>query len=313
MFKNVRGPVWYTGPRVREMSNEALKAAEAMRQYIVDNLDGELSPALVCRAAGYSERHGARLFKQATGKGLSAYIRLLRLSAAAQALAQNGGSVLEVALSHRYDSHEGFTKAFSSAFGISPRVYKKGGRPIQYFIPYPVSLPPEMFQRKDDTMNNIITATIAPRPARKLVALYSKTGTDYWSFCQEQGCDWEGLLLSIPERMDIPAFLSLPPAMVPAGCAEGAVGVEVPADYAGQLPEGYALIDLPAGEMLYFQSPPYQREDAFPEAIKAVFDAYEGYDAATYGYAFDTDALPVFNFGAFTHAGARIAVPVKKQ
>lgn len=295
------------------MSDEARKAAEAMRKYIVEHLDGELTPASVARATGYSERHGARMFRNATGRGLAEYIRLLRLSAAARSLARSDcDTILDVALIHQYDSHEGFTKAFSSAFGISPKAYRKGGRPIQFFIPYPVCLPEDMFKRKDGPVNNIITATILPRPARRLVTLYSKTGTDYWSFCQEQGCDWEGLLLSIPERMDIPAFLSLPPAMIPPGFAEGAVGIEVPAYYAGQVPAGYALNDLPAGEMLYFRSPPYESEDSFPEAMKSVFDTYESYDAATYGYAFDLDALPLFNFGAFTDKGARIAVPVKK-
>lgn len=286
-----------------------------MRQYIVAHLEDDISPAVVAQAAGYSERHGGRLFRQATGKGLGEYIRLLRLSAAAQALADKAvqGSVLDAALSCRYDTHEGFTKAFSSAFGISPKAYRKGGRPIQYFIPYPVALPESMFKRKDGSMNNIITATVLPRPARKLIIQYSKTGVDYWSFCQEKGCDWEGLLLSIPERMDIPAFLSLPANMIPQGCAEGAVGIEVPHSYTGLVPEDYALAELPKGEMLYFQSQPYQDEDKFPEAIKAVFDAYERYDPATYGYAFDIGRMPVFNFGSFADKGARIAVPVKKQ
>lgn len=287
-------------------------AVETMRKFIVENLNAEISADAVAAAAGYSARHGNRLFKGATGKSIGEYIRLLRLSAAAQQLAENKTSVLDAALAHRYDSHEGFSKAFSSAFGISPRAYRKGGRPIRYFIPYPVAIPETMFKRKEAPMSDIITATIAPRPARKLIILYSETGTDYWSFCQEKGCDWEGLLLSIPERLDIPAFLNLPKSMIPAGCAEGAVGVEVPADYAGEAPAGYEIVSLPQGEMLYFQSPPYAREDAFPEAIKSVFDAYEGYDPGLYGYSFGLDELPLFNFGAFQDKGARIAAPLKK-
>lgn len=296
------------------MNDEVLIAAEKMRQYIVTHLAEDIQPEDVARVAGYSLRHGSRLFKSATGKGLSEYIRLLRLSSAAQSLADAPANVLDVALSHRYDSHEGFTKAFTSAFGVGPRAYRKGGRPIQYFIPYPVSTPETMFQRKDGPMNkNIITASFVPRSERKLILQYSNTGTDYWSFCQERGCDWEGLLLSIKERMDIPAFLNLPVSMIPQGRAVGAVGIEVPQDYAGQVPGDYEMVALPAGEMLYFQSQPYEREDAFPDAIKSVFDAYENYDPTAYGYTFDMENLPVFNFGAFTDKGARIAVPVKKR
>ncbi len=144
------------------------------------------------------------------------------------------------------------------------------------------------------------------------MVLYSNTGTDYWSFCQEMGCDWEGLLQSVKGRMDAPAFISLPPGMAPKGRAEGAVGVEVPNDYAGEVPAGYALVGLPAGEMVYFKSQPFENEDDFARYITAVFNAYENYNPAAYGYAFAADTLPVFNFGAEGKTGARIAVPATK-
>ena len=294
-----------------EMKEDCTKIAEAMRQYIVEHLQDGISAADVARAMGYSERQAARLFYRATGKSIGQYIRLLRLSAAAQNLGEKKERVLDVALAHQYDSHEGFTKAFASAFGISPKAYRKGGKPIQYFIPYPLSYPESMFVRKDGTMNNTVTATIQARPKRKMILLYSKTGTDYWSFCQEMGCDWEGLLLSIPERMDTPAFLTLPERMIPKGSACGAVGIELPEDYAGEIPQGYEMIDLPAGEMMYFQSPPYEKEDAFPEAIALVFAAFEQYRPEDYGYRFALDQLPMMNFGAFADKGAKIAVPLE--
>lgn len=285
--------------------------AEQMRRYIVSCLDEGVTPAQVAAAMGYSEKQCNRIFKRYTGKSMREYIRLLQLSSAAQSIQQGKGNILDIALSHQYNSHEGFTKAFSSAFGISPKVYRKGSRPIQYFIPYPVVLPKNNTM-EDEIMNTqVCTATIVQRPARKLMMMTSKHGVDYWSFCQEKGCDWEGLLLSIHERMDIPAFLTLNDAMIPEGCALGAVGIEVPEDYTGEVPDGYVLENLPAGHMIYFQSPPYENEDDFAQAIALVFKAYEEYDPAPYGYAFDEKNAPVFNFGAFAEKGARIAVPVK--
>lgn len=296
------------------MGDDTKRAAEAMRQYIVQHLDGDLDPGRVSAAAGYSLRHGSRIFRHHTGRGIGEYIRLLRLSAAAQDIADGKNNVLDVALSHQYDSHEGFTKAFTSAFGVSPMAHRKGSRPIRYFIPYPVSPEEALFKRKDakPMEHTPVTATIMQRPERKLIVLYSTTGTDYWSFCQEKGCDWEGLLLSVKGRLDIPALVTLPPSMVPQGKAVAAVAVEVPADYSGEVPEGYELVTLPAGEMIYFQSPPYHDEEVFADAINAVFAAYESYDPALYGYAFTTDTQPVFNFGAFADKGARIAVPVRR-
>lgn len=295
-----------------EGRGERERVVEAMRRAIITGLDRGITPAEAADAVGYSQRHASRIFKEVTGKSMREYIRLLRLTHAAEALAKDRGGILETALDHRFDSHEGFTKAFRSAFGICPTAYRQGGRPIPYFIPYPVGLPPEFFTGGKDIMSQI-TVTFVERSARKMILLYSETGTDYWSFCQEQGCDWEGLLRSIPERMDAPAFLALPKQMIPTGKALGAVGIEVPADWQGQPPKGYDIIDLPPISLAYFQSPPYEKEDDFPQAIGAVFAAYEGYKPEPYGYVFAETEAPVMNFGAYQESGARIAVPVKRK
>ena len=295
------------------MTDENAKTAEAMRQYIVAHLADEgLTADAVAAAIGYSRRNADRLFRQATGMSVGGYIRSLRLTEAAQAIQASGGTILDTALGHHYDSHEGFSRAFTSAFGITPRAYRKGGRAIPFFIPYPVSLPESFFRREDeDTMENIVTAVFTHRPRRKLIVLHSETGTDYWSFCQEKGCDWEGLLLSLPERLDTPAFLSLPPALIPPGCALGAVGVEVPRDFAGEVPAGYVVIDLPEGDVLYLKSEPYENENDFPKMIGAVFAAYESFEPEREGFAFD-ETLPVMNFGASCEGGARLAVMLRR-
>lgn len=293
------------------------EAAEKMRLYIVDHLDDDITPADVASAVGYSERHGNRVFVYVMGKSLGEYIRLLRLSAAADELSVGQGNVLDVALSHGYDSHEGFTKAFSSAFGINPKEYRKGGHPINYFMSYPVFAEQAAVDNEKDSkgevqMSEIVTATIIQRPKRKMIIMYSKSGTDYFSFCEEKGCDWEGIFHSIPERLDMPAYLTLPPGMRPEGCAEGAVGVEVPASYNGEVPAGYELIDLESCEYVFFQSMPFENENDFPKAIGKVFEARDAYQPKLYGYSFDKEKQPELNFGAEAKTGARIAVPVKR-
>ena len=38
---------------------------------------------------------------------------------------------------------------------------------------------------------------------------------------------------------------------------------EVPSDYAGTVPEGLEMIDLPACQMMVFQGPPFDDDDFF--------------------------------------------------
>ncbi len=266
------------------------------------------------RALNYSSVHLKRVFKDVTGKNLGEYMRLLKLTAAAKEIAGNDENILDIALTHNYDSHEGFTKAFSSAFGISPTAHRKGEKPIRYFIPYPVN-PKELIEKGENNMikNTVCTVTVVDRPKRKLIYLPSKTGKDYWSFCQEMGCDWEGLLMSVKDKFDAPAFLTLNSKLIPTGSDVGAAGVEVPLDYAGEIPEGYLTVELPEGKLMYFQSEPFEDENDFGEAIGLVFKAYENYKPENYGYEFDLENAPLFNFGAATETGAKIAVPVRRK
>jgi AraC family transcriptional regulator len=62
----------------------------------------------------------SRLFSQATGKTVTAYVRGRRLTEAARALADGAPDILAVALQAGYGSHEAFTRALRDQFGLSP-------------------------------------------------------------------------------------------------------------------------------------------------------------------------------------------------
>ena len=160
---------------------------------------------------------------------------------------------------------------------------------------------------------SICTVTPVNRPKRKLIYLISHSATDYLSYCEEVGCDWEGLLNSIPEKFDTAALIDLPDFLHENGISKIASGVEVPLDYEKPLPDGYKIAELPECTMLYFQSEPYENPDDFGRYIGQVFKAIENYDFECYGYALANDIAPSLNFGADTKTGARIAIPVKEK
>ena len=162
-------------------------------------------------------------------------------------------------------------------------------------------------------MTSICTVTPVSRPTRKLVYLPSAAATDYLSYCEEVGCDWEGLLNSIPEKFDTAALIELPGFLCVKEKSNIASGVEVPLDYEKPLPEGYAVAELPECVMLYFQSEPYDDPDDFSKYIGQVFRAIDNYDFERYGYVQARDIAPSLNLGADTKTGARVAVPVVKK
>ncbi len=158
----------------------------------------------------------------------------------------------------------------------------------------------------------IVTVTPVQRPARKLVLLRSQKADDYFSFCEEMGCEWHEILNSIPEKLDTAALLTLPQHLVREGESSTAAGVEVPIDYAQPLPQGYTCMELPPCTMLCFRGMPFADEADYGEAIGIVWGAIDSYRPELYGYRFDADVAPRFNFGASAETGAKIAVPARR-
>lgn len=291
-----------------------IKAVKAMQDYIKEHIkDEEFSAYMVSAAAGYSKRHANRLFKQYIGITLQEYINSVYLTESANELTNTKNSILEIALNSNYKSHEGFTRSFNKRFKVTPMHYRESRIPIPLFVQYPINHYYALLKNKEEiAMNNDLSLcmiTAKERPKRKLIYLPAQNASDYFSYCEEMGCEWEGLLNSIDEKLDVASLIELPDFLVEKGFSKTAAGVEVPSDFNKPLPKQYLTADLEACVMLYFQSEPYENEDDFCKAIENTYAAVNKYNAESYGYKLAYDIAPSFNFGADTKTGAKLAVP----
>lgn len=107
-----------------------------MQNYIDENINSPITLSDLAKAAGYSQWHSARIFKEFTCKSPFEYLRSLRLSKAALVLRDKQTKVIDVAFDFVFDSHEGFTRAFNKQFGVSPKKYSESPKPIQLFMPH---------------------------------------------------------------------------------------------------------------------------------------------------------------------------------
>lgn len=297
---------------------EKINAVQRMQDYISANINKEITLEDIAKAAGYSKRHSARIFKELLGRTPIEYVRTIRLTDSAKELLNKQDNIIDIALNKSFDTHEGFIRAFSGEFGITPQKYRKEKPPVKYFVQYPIkhyysylNNKGKENMRKDDSIA-LCTVSIIRRPKRKLIFMRANKALDYWSFCEEKGCDWEGLLNSICCRMDSAAIMELPKALVTKGTTSCAAGVEVPYDYSGKLPEGCECIELPESDIMYFQSEPFENEDDFGKAIDSVSKSISSYNPKQYGFEYALDLAPKYNFGASKEIGARQAIPVRR-
>lgn len=293
------------------------EAAARMRAYIAAHLQQPMTASDVAKSAGYSQFHAARLFKEATGLSPFEYIRQERLTASAHALRTGSPKVLDIALDYVFASHEGFTRAFSRGFGISPKRYADCPPPEGWLIPFRY-LDRSKNKQEDSRMDStaVIFTQIIERPARKLILRRSKAAADYFAYCGEVGCGennasapWD-YLTTVKEALYEPVGLWLPENMRPEGTGIYAHGVEVPADFSGTVPKGFDVIGLPPCMLLVFQGEPYDDGD-FQTAVSLCMERIEKFNPEVYGYRYAPELAPKMQLSPMGWRGYIELHPVK--
>ncbi|MDR2923604.1 MAG: AraC family transcriptional regulator, partial [Treponema sp.] len=173
--------------------------------------DDTLTLKSLSKKLGYSEFHTTRKFKEISGMLLGDYIRLRKLAFALIEVRDTKNKFLDIAVKHGFGSHESFTRAFKTAYGISPKDYRKNPLPvvlrtkISTFDRYFFGLGEiGMVKSTEDVKVYFITM-----PAHKFLHIKNYESNGYWDFWEKQDkipgqdCDTIcGLLDSIKGKLD---------------------------------------------------------------------------------------------------------------
>ena len=136
-----------------------------------------------------------------------------------------------------------------------------------------------------ENLRNVFIQVIN-KPARKVMIKRGIQASEYFTYCEEVGCDVWGLLKSMESISGEPVCLWLPQSYIKSGTSEYVQGVELPVDYNGMLLEGFDIIELPASKYLMFQGEPFLEEN-YGKAIEEVWGAIKKYDPSIIGYSWD--------------------------
>jgi AraC family transcriptional regulator len=93
--------------------------------HIQQHLDEPLALNELAHLACLSPYHFHHVFSGMTGESLAGHIRRLRLERAATRLKLSANPVVDIAFEAGYETHESFTRAFHTAFGISPAQFRQ--------------------------------------------------------------------------------------------------------------------------------------------------------------------------------------------
>ena len=280
-----------------DMIIEQREAVRMMQDYISEHISEEFSP-------GYARK----LFEKYLGMTPAVYIRRLKLSKSALRLRDEKLSVLDVAMDMGFGSVDGYQRAFRREFGCNPKEYALCPVPIWLFTPNLIIND----ERKMSDMSEIrnVFIQVIEKPARKVIIKRGIKADEYFSYCEEVGCDVWGLLTSIKSISGEPVCMWLPKNMRKPVTNVYVQGVEVEEGYDGNIPAGFEMIELPASTYLLFSGEPFADED-YVAAINEIWEAEKKYNPEFIGYKWD-DTNPRIQLEPRGERGYIELVPVTK-
>lgn len=282
---------------VSESDLDRSAAVERMKAFMDFHIRDHITARDVASVAGYSQFHATRVFKAKMGMTPFEYLRGKRMTAAAHTLRNREYRVLDVALDFVFDSQEGFTRAFTRGFGISPKRFAATSPPNGWLIPFRYL---DRMKSKETTMTDtaVIFTQIVERPARKLILKRGKCASDYFEYVQEVGCGdgdysspWE-ILTQIKVAQYEPVGLWLPETMRLDGTGTYAHGVEVPMEFDfANVPVGFDVIDLDPCRLLVLQGETYDDKD-YQRAVAEGMGRISSFNPEVYGYEYAPELAP---------------------
>ncbi len=289
--------------------DEQRKAVRLMQDYISKHIDEDISIDDLAKEVSFSTSYARKIFSKALGMTPAVYVRRLKLTESALRLRDEKCQILDVAYDMGFGSVDGYQRAFRREFGCNPKEYSTSPIPIWLFTPSLITDSERNVSNMSEIRNVFIQ--VIEKPARKVIIKRGIKATEYFSYCEEVGCDVWGLLKSIKSISGEPVCLWLPEELRKPVTNEYVQGVEVEADYAGPVPEGFEIIDLPSATYLLFRGEPFDDEN-YVAAINEIWDAEEKYNPEFIGFEWD-DKNPRIQLEPIGKRGYLELVPVKKK
>jgi AraC family transcriptional regulator len=125
--------------------------------------------------AFFSKSYFQRLFAEIMGEPVMEYVNKRRMQRAGAALRETDESVLELALSLGYQSHEGFTRAFKAYYGVPPLRYRKANK---YFMEGKIMLSSELKGSIKQHMDTIAERMAAAQTEMEAITASASAAVD---------------------------------------------------------------------------------------------------------------------------------------
>lgn len=302
--------------------NEWKAAIQQMIDWIEKNIENKPSLLEMSSEIGYSPSYCSYLFHQVTGMTLKSYIAGRRLCYATLELRDTNVRILDIAIKYGYSSQEALTRAFVSAYNLTPLAYRKSPRPIPLSIKQVVISPEDYKNIGGNRMSNVKEAniTIEYIPAHKYIGIWDIRVNNYGDFWRYHDCDEVcGIIESMRNVCHGNVGAHMAGWFYENGVKGYFYGLGVSADYNGEVPKGFEIREFPASNYMVFFHPPFEYLAENGEVMSQVENLAWNYDPSQSdrwwvpkGYEWNEDVCQIYQRHFPEVLGYEILRPVKK-
>ncbi|MBO1307240.1 AraC family transcriptional regulator [Enterococcus sp. 669A] len=143
------------------------QSIQQVLDYIEANLDQSLPITELAAIAYLSPFYFQRLFKKLVGRPVMEYVKLRRLAKSCQLLATTDQRIIEIALTVGFNSHAYYTKAFKSAYGMTPDEYRLNQPALHQMLKPDLTMKQTVIAENDSFIAENMVVTITRRQLTK--------------------------------------------------------------------------------------------------------------------------------------------------
>jgi AraC-like DNA-binding protein len=234
---------------------------QKMIDWIEDNIKDKPSLLEMSKHIGYSPCYCSFLFHQVTGMTIKSYIAGRRLCHATVELRDTNTRILDIAIKYGYSSQEALTRAFVSAYGLTPLTYRKNPKPLQLSIKQVVLSPENYINMGGNSMSNLKEANIRLEhiPAHKYIGIWDIRVNNYGDFWKYHDCDEVcGIIESMRNVSHEIVGCHVAGWFYENGTKGYFYGLGVSPDYSGEIPKGFEVKEFQESTYMVFFHPPFE-------------------------------------------------------
>lgn len=293
---------------------EAILAMQRLIEWIDAHAAENPGLAEMSKQIGYSPYYCSEQFHRIAGITIKEYMARRRLSLAALAIRDTDRSLIDIALDYGFSSQSALTRAFVNAFGCTPAAYRRNPAPIPMQIRKSIVSPSETILKGDIDMSYLVLPSYRMEyiPAHKYLGVYKPSETANGPIWAGHDCD---LLCGIISSMTNthPIVTGMTAGWKWNGKEKSYFfGAGVECDYAGKIPEGFELHEIPESYYIVFSHPPFDYPADNREVMKRVEDLAWSFDPTPLGYEWNEDVCQDYQRHYPEGLGYQVLRPVRK-